>query len=144
MKPYERKRLLERVEREGATVGATIPETVSLDGEPLALRDFVFETKRVETVPAEQRERVNEVVTRLRRERLSRKQRLSDDPDLDVTSGERLAQEIIGIDRALNALESLEQTDLEAEHRRAEQADKKRWLSFLKQALGHDEAEVSR
>ncbi len=48
MQEYERKRLLERIEREGATVGADIPETVegqsvaevvTLDGFKLLLRD---------------------------------------------------------------------------------------------------------
>ena len=50
MKEYERKQLLERVEREGATVGADIPETIDVQGESVDLREFVFEIKRRETV----------------------------------------------------------------------------------------------
>lgn len=144
VKSFERKRLLERVEREGATVGAQIPESVCLDGETVALREFVFETKRLETVPPEHQERVDEVVTLLRRERLARKQRLTEEAELDLDTGTQLAEEIIGIDRALNALETLESTDIETEQQQAEQADQARWLTFIRQALGHEDVEVSR
>lgn len=139
MKRYERKRLLERVDREGATVGATIPETVDLDGEPFDLRAFVFETKSVERVAAEERRQVQEVKKRLRRARLTRRRRLEDEgADVPREEGERLVEEIVGIDRALNALESLGPTDLEDEMRARETADRKRWREFLQRALGQD------
>lgn len=141
MKPFERKQLLERIEREGATVGHTIPEEITLDGETLQLREFIFETKGVDAVDPSERERVDDVVTMLRRERLERKQRL-EDADLSRESGERLADEIIGIDRALTTLESLDTTDVEAESRQAERADRQRWVTFLKRALGQDESEA--
>uniref|UniRef100_UPI0025EDFADA DUF5788 family protein n=1 Tax=Natronococcus sp. TaxID=35747 RepID=UPI0025EDFADA len=54
--------------------------------------------------------------------------------------GEELAQGIIGIDRALNALENLGPTDLEREQQAKQAADKKRWMSFLKKALGQKDA----
>jgi hypothetical protein len=47
-------------------------------------------------------------------------------------------QAIIGLDRALNALETLGSTDLEAQARAAEKAESQRWMRFLKQALGHE------
>lgn len=138
MKPFERKQLLERIEREGATVGHTIPEEITVDGEVLQIREFIFETKGVETVSPTEQERVDDVVTTLRRERLERKQCL-ENTDLSRESGERLADEIIGIDRALTSLESLEETDLEAESKQAERADRERWVTFLKRALGRDD-----
>ncbi|MFB6069778.1 MAG: DUF5788 family protein [Halanaeroarchaeum sp.] len=138
MREYERKRLLERVDREGATVGARIPETIDLQGEPFELRSFVFETKRQETVPESHRERVERAKRRLRKERQRRRRRL-ENGDVDRETGEALADAIVGIDRALNALESLGETSLEAEERASETADQKRWISFLKQALGHDD-----
>lgn len=138
MKPFERKQLLERIAREGATVGHTIPEEITLDGEVLQLREFIFETKGVDSVGPRERERVDEVVTMLRRERLERKQRL-EEAALSREDGERLADEIVGIDRALTTLESLETTDLEAESSQAERADRQRWVTFLKRALGQDD-----
>ena len=139
VKEYERKQLLERVEREGATVGADIPETIEVQGESVDLREFVFEIKRRDTVPAGERDRVDQAKKNLRRERLQRKQ-LLEEGDISRAEGEELVNAIVGIDRALNALQSLGPTDLEREAEAQEAADRKRWMSFLKQALGREDA----
>ena len=138
MKEFERKQLLERVNREGATVGADIPERITVQGEEVNLQQFVFEIKRRETVPAGERERVDRAKKNLRRERLQRLQRIEDD-EVSYAEGERLVESIIGIDRALNALEQLGPANLETETQAQEAADRKRWLSFLKKALGHED-----
>ncbi|WP_290815445.1 DUF5788 family protein [Halovivax sp.] len=143
MKPYERTQLLERVDREGATVGADIPDRIEVQGEEIDLREFVFEIKRRETVPSGERERVERAKKNLRRERLQRVQRI-EEGELTFEEGEELARSVVGIDRALNALESLGPTDLEREQRARELADKKRWMSFLKQALGRDDGAATR
>jgi len=140
---YERKQLLERVEREGATVGADIPEEITVQGEPVELRSFVFEVNSRETVPAGECERVRAAKKNLRRERLQRKQRI-EDGDITRAEGEALVEAVVGIDRALNALERLEAADVEAEADRAAAADRKRWMSFLKQVLGHEEGDTRR
>ncbi|WP_227774621.1 DUF5788 family protein [Haladaptatus pallidirubidus] len=139
MKEYERKGLLERVEREGATVGASIPEEITVQGRDIDLREFVFEIKRRETIPPGERDRVEQAKTNLRRERLQRKQRL-EEGDISREEGEILVDSIIGIDRALNALENLGAANLEAEERTKEAADQKRWMSFLQKALGKKDA----
>ncbi|WP_255190755.1 DUF5788 family protein [Natronobeatus ordinarius] len=143
MQPYERKQLLERVEREGATVGADIPDRIEVQGEEFDLRTFVFEIKRRETVPPGERERVEQAKRNLRRERLERLE-LIEEGDISREEGEELANSIIGIDRALNALQRLGPTDLEREEKAQQAADTKRWLSFLKQALGSDDDAASR
>ena len=137
MKEYERKQLLERIGRDGATVGAAIPDRIDIQGESVDLREFVFEIKRRETVPPGERERVEQAKKNLRRERLQRKQRI-EDGDVSREEGEQLAQAVIGIDRALNALESLGPTTLEAEMEAQEKADKQRWMKFLEKALGRE------
>jgi len=138
MKEYEREILLERIGRDGATVGADIPERIDVQGESIDLQEFVFEIKRRETVPPGERERVERAKKNLRRERLERKQ-LIEDREVDFDKGEEIAGAIIGIDRALNALESLGPTDIETEQQRKEAADTKRWMNFLQQALGRDD-----
>ncbi|WP_257298878.1 DUF5788 family protein [Haloarchaeobius sp. FL176] len=139
MKAYEQKQLLARVDREGATVGADIPERIDVQGEPIDLQSFVFEIKRRDTIPAGERERVQQAKKNLRRERLQRRQRLEDDwADMSWTEGEEVVEAIIGLDRALNALESLGPTNIEAEADAKDAADKKRWMNFLKKALGHE------
>lgn len=139
MQEYERKQLLERIQREGATVGASIPETIEVQGETLDLREFVFEVKRLDRVPADMREEVAAAKKNLRRERLQRKQRIERD-EVSREEAEALVDAIVGIDRALNALESLGPTDLEAEVETQEVMDQKRWFDFLEQVLGHDDA----
>lgn len=137
MKEHERKQLLERVEREGATIGISIPETVEIDGESLDLRTFVVETKRREVVPPDQRERVEAVKRSLRHERTERKQRL-ESAAISRAAGEDIVEEIVGLDRALHALENLDSGDIEAERTAKATADQKRWLQFLKKALGRN------
>ncbi|MFC7135204.1 MULTISPECIES: DUF5788 family protein [Salinibaculum] len=139
MREFERKQLLERVEREGATVGADIPDRITVQGEEIALQEFVFEIKRRETIPSGERERVEQAKRNLRRERLQRKQRIEDEfADISREEGEELVEAIIGIDRALNALEQLGPVDIEREAEAQEAADRKRWMSFLRKALGHE------
>jgi hypothetical protein len=139
VKEFERKQLLERVNREGATVGASIPDEIEVQGETVDLREFVFEIKRRDTVPPGERERVETAKRNLRRERLQRVQRI-EDGDVTREEGEALVESVVGIDRALNALESLGPVDLEGEMERQEAADRKRWMKFLRQALGHEES----
>ena len=136
MKEFERKQLLERIQREGATVGASIPDEITVQGQEVKLQQFVFEIRRRETVPQGERERVEQAKKNLRRERLQRKQQI-EDGDITFEEGEQLAESIIGIDRALNELENLGTVDLEGEAAAKEAADTKRWMKFLKQALGH-------
>jgi hypothetical protein len=143
VKEYQRKQLLERVNREAATVGAAIPESIEIQGESIDLQEFVFEIKRRETIPAGERERVETAKRNLRRERRERLQRI-EDGDVDFATGEALAASIIGIDRALNALEQLRPADLEQEEKAQEAADQKRWMNFLKKALGHEEMSGTR
>ncbi len=143
MKTYERKQLLARIDREGATVGAQIPEEITVQGERLALREFVFETRSRESIPADERERVEEAKKNLRRERLARRQRIEEE-DITDEEGEALVESIVGIDRALHALRDLGTVDIEREASTQEMADRKRWLSFLKQALGQDDSGVRR
>ena len=142
MKEFERKQLLERVNREAVTVGAEIPETISVQGEEIELQTFVFEIKRRDTIPPGERDRVDRAKRNLRRERLQRVQRLEDD-DITYDTGERIAESVIGIDRALNALEQLRPVDLNGEAERKQAADRKRWMNFLKQALGRDDGGAS-
>jgi hypothetical protein len=138
VKEFERKQLLERVNREGATVGASIPETIEVLGEPVDLREFVFEIKRRDTIPPGERDRVDQAKRNLRRERRERLD-VVEEGEVSFDEGERLVESIVGIDRALNALEQLRPVDLEAEVERQQTADRKRWVTFLRQALGRED-----
>lgn len=138
MEDFERERLIERIEREGATVGRDIPDRIEVQGETIDLRAFVFEIRRRETVPPGEQERVDRAKRNLRRERLERKQEIERE-EISYETGEELADSIVGIDRALNALEQLGGVDVEAEAERQAAADRKRWMQFLRKALGHED-----
>ena len=137
MKRYQRKQLLERVKRDGATVGEEIPEEITIEAEAVSLREFVFELRRRETYPQSERERLQQARRTLRRGRRNRYQQLETAP-ISHSEGKRLVSEIIGIDRALDALDALQPTSLEAEATEQAVADKRRWVRFLKRALGRD------
>jgi len=140
---YQRKQLLERVNKESATIGADIPDRIEVQGEELDLRTFVFEIKRRDTIPDGEHERVEQAKRNLRRERLERLERIEENR-VDFETGEEIAASIIGIDRALDALDNLRSADMEGEARRQEAMDQKRWMSFLKKALGQDDASGSK
>jgi len=145
MEEFERKQLLERIDREGATVGASIPDRITVQGEEIELQQFVFEMNRRDTIPPGERERVERAKRNLRRERLQRKQRLENEAGLSFEEGAALAESVIGIDRALGALESLgSERSIEDEEQAQEAADRKRWMSFLKQVLGNEDDSTSR
>jgi hypothetical protein len=137
VREFERKQLLERIEREGATIGADIPDRITVQGEEVELQQFVFEIKRRETVPSGERERVERAKRNLRRERLQRKQRL-EEGDITLEEGKTLVDDVVGIDRALNALEQLGPVDVEREADAQKAADRKRWMNFLQKALGNE------
>ena len=139
MKEYERKALLERVNREAATIGVDIPEEIDIRGETIDLRTFVFEIERRDSIPPGERDSVDRAKRNLRRERLDRLERI-EEGDVSYDRGEELAASIIGIDRALEALEGLDAPGPEAEAKRQEAADRKRWMNFLRQALGREES----
>jgi len=140
VKDFERKQLLERIGRESATLGADIPDEIEVQGETIELQSFVFEIKRRDTIPPGERERVDRAKRNLRRERMDREERI-EDGEISYEEGDELADSIIGIDRALEALEQLGPADIEQEQQVKETADKKRWMQFLKKALGHEAAD---
>lgn len=115
-------------------MGKSIPEQITVQGDEVELREFVFETKRLDTVPERERERIERMKEQLKRERLQRRQRIEND-DISYERGERLVAGIVGIDRALTALDSLEPTALEDETREARIDEEKRWMDFLRQIL---------
>lgn len=132
MNDRQRRRLLERVDRPSQTIGKDVPDELTVQGTTIDLKAFVFECKRLETIPKHERERIETVKTDLRRERLERKQRIARE-DLAVEEGERLVQSIHGIDRALNALEGLDSPSIGEQVRRKRLEDARELRSLLNQ-----------
>ncbi|MFW6320681.1 MAG: DUF5788 family protein [Halohasta sp.] len=128
----EREALLQRINRGGATIGATVPETITVHGEELPLAEFIIETRKVDGVPPAAAETLDVAKRVLREERAERVDRLETD-SLDAETAETIADEVVGIDRALNALQTIRHPDYGDEASNAVIDDHKRWLGFLDQ-----------
>lgn len=132
MKSYERKTLLEKLEREGGTIGASIPEEVEVDGESVPLRRYVVgETS--EEIPFSEAE----MKKQLRRLRLGLVEDL-EEVEMSYEEGERVVERIRGIGRALESLEA-SGGSVEREANAAELADRKRWRKFLSEVTGQED-----
>lgn len=136
VKPYERQALLDRIDREGATIGVTIPERLHLEDGSIALRERVFELQAAGPETASERDAVDGLRRELRRARRSRVEQL-ESAQINREADEELVETIVGIDRALGVLDDIgTEEDIEARMRDQERADQERWMNFLKRALG--------
>lgn len=117
MKEHQRDALLDRIHRSSTTVGGSIPESVTLDGESVPLREFYFRVSSREELQPNDEERIEEILTYLRRERLRLVQLVQND-EVDFESGKELVPKIAALERAINAFESLEDPSLEEQLRR--------------------------
>ncbi|EMA40932.1 DUF5788 family protein [Halobiforma nitratireducens] len=131
MDESERQALLEEVNRQSATVGRQIPDTITVGDEELPLDEFVIETRKVEGIPDEAKPLIRETQRKLSEERERLIERLESEP-LDREEAEEIATQIVGIDRALNALQSLRGRRYAAESKSASIEDHKRWVDFMK------------
>lgn len=140
MRAYELNVLKARLERDGATVGAQIPERLELDDGILELRATVLSLTGSGELEDDDRDHVARLKRSLRHARRARLERL-EEPSCTFAEGGAVVDEITGIDRALNALEGIGAPSVEEQARRIERADQRRWMSFLKEALGHEETD---
>ncbi|ELZ20792.1 hypothetical protein C477_06061 [Haloterrigena salina JCM 13891] len=132
MNDRKRRQLLEKIRRPSGTLGTDLPAEITVQGTEIDLTEFVFECKRLETIPDEERDRIEEMKRKLRRERLARKQRLVRE-DISETEGERLVQTILGLDRALTALDGLDEPSIGEQIRRKKLEDARELLSLINQ-----------
>jgi hypothetical protein len=127
-----REALLDRVNSPSATVGASVPDEVEVDGEAVDLSAFIVETRNVDAVPPALDRKVTAARESLEAERERRIERIETDA-IDRETAEALADEAIGIDRALNALEGIRRPGFADEHHADTLAGHERWLAFVDQ-----------
>ncbi|ELZ21925.1 hypothetical protein C477_04779 [Haloterrigena salina JCM 13891] len=130
MNAADRRDLLERANRQSATIGQELPETITVGDDDLPLEEFLIETRKVEGIPDDAKPLVRETERELAAERKRLVERLESAP-IDREEGEELVETIVGIDRARNALKSLQRERFGAEARSAALDDHERWLEFV-------------
>jgi hypothetical protein len=126
----DRERLLARVRRSGSTIGATIPETIYVGGSPFPLKEFIFHTRDIDELGPEVTADCKAAKRALREAREGRYERLQTE-EFTLETAERLADEIDGIDRAINALDTIRHPPYAEDASTQSIKDHKRWLSFL-------------
>jgi hypothetical protein len=107
-----------------------MPDEITVEGRTVDLRELLFECDRLEAIPESERERLEAAKAALRRERLERKQRIARD-EVDYEEGERLVGVIRGLDRALTALEGLDEPDIGEELRQKRLEDARELLTLI-------------
>ena len=136
VKPYEREALLDRIERDGATVGVSIPEELEVGEEAIELRKKVFALHAAANDGRDVETAVDALQRKLRRVRTDHITQLQTD-EIDRPTAEAIVDTVIGIDRARRSLQSIgDPTDIEESIAAQERADHKRWMTFLKRARG--------
>lgn len=123
--------LLERVNRQSATVGAQMPETITINATEIDLHDFLIETRDLPEISPGTKELVSTAKRKLKTEREARVERLKTEESLSEATAETLAEEIIGLDRAHNALDGVYRPDYGEETHTMSIDDSKRWLGFV-------------
>lgn len=130
----QKDKLLSIIDKGGSTIGQEIPDKISVQGEQIELKQFVFKIDSCETVPQKEKQNVEEMVRKLRRERLQRRQQI-ENQKISYEEGEAHVDAIVGIDRAINSLENLDTAGLEEKMRQAEIESQREWLSMLKKIM---------
>jgi len=131
MNDRQRERLLDRVRRPSGAIGAEMPAEITVEGTTVDLTELLFECDRLDGVPASERGRLEDAKAALRRERLERKQRIARG-ELTYEEGERLVESVRGIDRALAALEGLDEPDVGEQLREKELEDARELQTLIR------------
>ncbi|WP_339106100.1 DUF5788 family protein [Haloterrigena salinisoli] len=134
MNEQQRVELLEQVYQSSGTIGSSIPETVRIEDETVPLREFYFEVADRDHRQETERERIREVLSYLRRQRLQLIGQIRE-REVDYETGQSLVPRIQNLDRAINAFESLDEPCFEEQVRR-EKIESARELVDLMRELG--------
>jgi hypothetical protein len=132
MDERQRDELLGKVRGTNSTIGADIPESITVDGETVPIREVYFEVSGHEELPAADRERVDAILSYLRRRRLALVQQIQR-REVDYETGESLVDEVRDLDRAINAFESLEDPSLAEQVRREEIESARELVDMMRQ-----------
>jgi len=135
MDDEDRREFIRRVQSESSTVGVDLPDTIIVGDDELDLAEFLIETRKVERIPPDATETITEAKRVLKAERESRFDRLATE-SIDHETAEILVGEINGLDRALNALDTIRRPDYGDESQSAMIEDYKKWLGFLDTVRG--------
>jgi hypothetical protein len=124
--------LMSKVDKDSATVGIEIPDSMTVQGREIPLHKIVFDICSTEDVPEKYDMNVDEVKLMLRRERNNLISEIENDDDITKKKGEKNVNKINQINRALSFIKDADRDiDVEAEIKKSEAQSTKRWKNFL-------------
>jgi len=131
--PEERAKMIARIHSLVYWVGMLVPEYELLEGSEVDLRQVVYNLTTKESLTAEDKREIEELITTLRKKARSLESRLSKDP-LTVDTAKSLLEEICGLLRAvdeLRAVETLDKAELRKREVMSRIDDARRWQKFV-------------
>ncbi|WP_424356825.1 DUF5788 family protein [Methanocella sp. MCL-LM] len=143
----ERENYLIRLQKEFASTGATIPDTIVVDGKKIRLRTYVFDIfkKKGNLTPEEQAE-VDRTAALLQKKRREIVGKISITSDLTRQEAEDLYSTALGIDRALDTLYRAHEprSSAQEEAKKAKVQDGRRWLNLVKKVYSRGDEKAPR
>lgn len=131
MNEQQSEELLSQIYRSSGLVGGSIPETIQLDDESVPVRSFYFKISNQEELHEEDRESVEEILSYLRRKRLSLIQRIRN-RTVDYETGQTFVSRVQMLDRAINAFESLDDPSYEEQVRQEKIESARELVEFMR------------
>lgn len=130
-----------RLKKEFAYAGVSIPERITVDGEPVRLRSFALEIsrKKGEMTPEDLAE-ADRIAALVRRKRNAIVGEIGS-ADLTQDEAERLFRTAAGLGRALDTLDRAREprSTVTDAARRAKLEDGRRWLGMVKKIYGREQ-----
>ncbi|MDY6964787.1 MAG: DUF5788 family protein [Halobacteriota archaeon] len=129
----DKKDLIEKLSKPSSLVGKDIPDEIFLDDEKLELSGIVLDLIKKEVVSDYDLKFARELKRKLLKKQADEETYLKDS-DLTEEEANILYEEILGIKRAILALEGVgkEAKDLKNVYQSDDIEDMKRWIKFLK------------
>lgn len=143
----ERENYLIRLQKEFASTGATIPDTIVIDRKKIRLKTYVFDIfkKKGNLTPDEQAE-VDHTAALLQKKRREIVSKISTTQDMTRQEADDLFNTVLGIDRALETLYRAHEprSSAQEEAKKAKVQDSRRWLDLVKKVYSRGDEKAPR
>ena len=130
----ERENYLIRLDKEFAFAGTIIPDTITVDGQQIRLRSFVFEVmKKKGSITPEEQAKIDRTWQWYEGSAPTSSEKIGS-ADLTVAEAESLYMTAVGLDRAIDTLGRAHEprSSVVEEARKAKMEDGRRWLGLVR------------
>lgn len=127
----ERNHLREKINRDSLTIGVSIPEELTVQGQTIPLQTLIFEICSSEDVPDHLNDNISSIKRDLIREMSDCIQTIENE-EITYNTGQELVTKVAQIQRAINIVENpTENHDISTHAQRSQAKDTKKWRDFV-------------